>query len=130
VYNQLGDAALHIDYDRFRGILVPLNSSCIDWVAHNGIYNILKTAGFPLDLVMLAYERTQVVDWIKCRQDAMRITNGMAGYSHKLVDFFRYDYRSGDIDDLPLFSLVVVLNPMLAMYPFVSWPSLVRRIFL
>jgi len=30
VYNQLGDAVLHIDYDRFRGMLVPLTLSCVN----------------------------------------------------------------------------------------------------
>jgi len=101
VYNQLGDAGLHIDYDRFEGIPVPLTVSCVDWTAHHSIFEIIKTLGLPIDLVILAFERTQVVDWTSCPRDGMRIEDGIAGFSIQVYDFFRYDYRTGDIDDLP-----------------------------
>ena len=101
VYNQLGDAGLHIDYDRFEGILVPLTVSCVDWVAHHSIFEIIKTMGLPIDLVMLAFERSQVVDWTSCRRDGMRVEDGIVGFSNQVYNFFRYDYRTGDIDDLP-----------------------------
>ena len=47
---------------------------------------------------MLAFKRTQAVDWDPCRKDA---ADGLAGHFNHVGDFFRYDYRSGDIDDLP-----------------------------
>ena len=101
VYNYLGDAALHMDYDRFRGILVPLTPACINWVADHSIYELTRGLGLPIDLVMLAFERTQVVDWDSCRKDAERLVDGMTGHFHHVPDFFRYDFDSGDIDDLP-----------------------------
>ena len=101
VYNQLGDAALHIEYDRFVGILVRLTPSCIEWVNAHGIYNIIRSSGFPMYSSILAFERTQVVDWVGCRNDAARVVNGMTGHANGIIDFFRYDHRTGDIDDLP-----------------------------
>ena len=50
---------------------------------------------------MLAFERTQEVDWEGCRKDAARVVDGVTGHFHHVPDFFRYDYDPGDIDDLP-----------------------------
>ena len=78
-----------------------MSSACIDWVSGHTIYRLVRTLGLPIDLVILAFERTQVVDWARCRKDAARVVDGMTGHFHSVPDFFRYDYDSGDIDDLP-----------------------------
>ena len=102
VFNQLGDCALHINYDRFRGILCPLIKSWIQWVNYHTMYEILKGTGLPVQLVTLAYERTQLVDWTGCKEDGLRIDTGYKGLGEHGMIFFRYDYNNGNIDDLPV----------------------------
>ena len=91
--NDFGTSAL---WDRFGGMLCPLNADVIAFVNLHGINKLVAGSGIPVDLATMAFERTQAVNWTGVRNN-----NGPHGDNYPYGEYFRYDAWSGDIEDMP-----------------------------